>query len=51
MAKVRLTKREKAKKVYSDKPIGKMVRVNDFLPPSEKLILPQKTRDKIGRMF
>jgi hypothetical protein len=32
----------KRKKINIDKPIGKMVRVKDFLPPPEELILPEK---------
>jgi len=32
----------KEKVVDSDKPIGKLTRVNDFLPPPEELVMPQK---------
>jgi hypothetical protein len=33
----------KTKKVDLDMPIGKLTRVKDFLPPPEKLVMPQKT--------
>jgi len=33
----------KAKKIDKDMPIGKLTRVKDFLPPPEKLVMPQKT--------
>lgn len=33
----------KKKMTDPNKPIGKMVRINDFLPPPEKLVIPQET--------
>ena len=33
----------KKKMTDSNKPIGKMVRIKDFLPPPEKLVIPQET--------
>ena len=33
----------KNKKTSNDKPIGKLTRIEDFLPPPEKLIVPEKT--------
>ena len=33
----------KNNRVDSNKPIGKMVRVDDFLPPPEELVIPQET--------
>ena len=33
----------KEKIIDSNKPIGKMARVNDFLPPPEELIMPEET--------
>ncbi|MBU1912168.1 MAG: CopG family transcriptional regulator [Candidatus Omnitrophica bacterium] len=33
----------KGKIMYSNKPIGKMTRVNDFLPRPEELIMPEET--------
>lgn len=31
------------KRVDLNKPIGKMARIDDFLPPPEKLIMPEET--------
>lgn len=31
------------KKIDSDMPIGEMARVNDFLPPPSKLVIPEQT--------
>jgi len=33
----------KTKKTDMDMPVGKLTRVKDFLPPPEKLVMPQKT--------
>jgi len=33
----------KKKMIEPNKPIGKMTRVNDFLPPPEELVIPQET--------
>ena len=33
----------KTKKSDLDMPIGKLTRVKDFLPPPEKLVMPQRT--------
>jgi predicted DNA binding CopG/RHH family protein len=33
----------KTKKIDMDMPIGKLSRVKDFLPPPEKLVMPQQT--------
>jgi len=33
----------KKKKIDTDKPVGKMTRVEDFLPPPEDLIIPERT--------
>ena len=33
----------KTKKADMDMPVGKLTRVKDFLPPPEKLVMPQKT--------
>ncbi len=33
----------KKKMTDPNKPIGKMVKINDFLPPPEKLVIPQET--------
>ena len=33
----------KEKIMDSNKPIGKMARINDFLPPPEELIMPEET--------
>lgn len=33
----------KKKRTDTNKPIGKMVRIDDFLPPPEKLVIPQET--------
>jgi len=33
----------KTKKTDMDMPVGKLTRVRDFLPPPEKLVMPQKT--------
>jgi len=33
----------KTKKPDLDMPIGKLTRVKDFLPPPEKLVMPQQT--------
>ena len=33
----------KKKRVDLNKPIGKMTRVDDFLPPPEKLAMPEET--------
>jgi len=33
----------KEKITDSNKPIGKMARVNDFLPPPEELVMPEET--------
>ncbi len=33
----------KKKMTDSNKPIGKMVRIKDFLPPPEELVIPQET--------
>lgn len=31
------------KKNKSDMPVGKLTRVEDFLPPSEQLVMPEET--------
>lgn len=31
------------KKIDNDMPVGKLTKLNDFLPPPEALVLPQKT--------
>ncbi|OGX31680.1 MAG: CopG family transcriptional regulator [Omnitrophica WOR_2 bacterium RIFCSPLOWO2_12_FULL_46_30] len=31
------------KTVYQNEPIGKLTRIKDFLPPPEKLVIPQDT--------
>jgi predicted DNA binding CopG/RHH family protein len=33
----------KKKKIDPDMPIGKMTRIEDFLPPPEDLIMPERT--------
>ena len=33
----------KAKNTNLDLPVGKLTRIKDFLPPPEKLIMPQRT--------
>jgi len=33
----------KERMVDSNKPMGKMARINDFLPPPEELIMPEET--------
>ncbi|MBI5207766.1 MAG: CopG family transcriptional regulator [Candidatus Firestonebacteria bacterium] len=33
----------KRNKIDSDKPIGRLIRVKDFLPPPEKLVIPEDT--------
>ena len=33
----------KTKKLDTDMPVGKLTRVKDFLPPPEKLAMPQQT--------
>ena len=33
----------KKKKIDANKPVGKMTRVEDFLPPPEDLIVPERT--------
>lgn len=36
-----MTMREKM--TEPNKPIGKMIRIDDFLPPPEELVIPQET--------
>lgn len=33
----------KTKRFDKDMPVGKLTRVKDFLPPPEKLVMPQRT--------
>lgn len=33
----------KRNRIDSDKPFGRMIRVKDFLPPPEKLVIPEDT--------